>query len=62
MKPGDKVTARAFGNKKITRIVVELIENTVVICTQEEWDAAGREMRKPDGVGFPMRDIIPPSA
>jgi len=62
MKPGDKVQAKAFGNKKITRIVVELTENTVVICTEKEWRTAAQEMRKPDGVGFPARDVIPLSA
>jgi hypothetical protein len=62
MKPGDRVSAKVFGNKNVERIVVQLIDNTVVICTQEEWKAAHSEMRNPTGVGFPVRDVKPLSA
>lgn len=62
MKPGDVVIARAFGNIELTRIVCQVIGYTVVICTEEEWSAASREMREPDGVGFPVRDVKPLSA
>lgn len=57
MRPGDKVEANAFGGKKITRRLVEVVDNTAVICKEEEWQAASREMRRPDGVGFPLRDV-----
>lgn len=57
MKPGDRVIAKVYGNRKVERIFVELIDSTVVICLEEEWLQANREMRKPTGVGFPIRDI-----
>lgn len=62
MKPGDRVKAKAFGNKKIVRRVVQVFDTTVVICTESEWQAAAKEMRPADGVGFPVYDVIPLSA
>jgi len=53
MRPGDPVIAIAFGNKKIKRIFIQQIDNTIVICTKQEWDTALAEKRQPSGVGFP---------
>ena len=57
MRPGEKVKVRVFGGKTVRRVVVEQIENTVVICRPEEWYAAARENRRPEGVGFPIWDV-----
>jgi len=54
MQPGQRVIAKAFGGKKIRRVVVQITENTVVICRTEEWEAARKENRAPCGVGFPI--------
>lgn len=45
MNPGDRVVAVAFGNKMIERVFVQQIEDTIVICTREEWEAAAKEKR-----------------
>lgn len=58
MQPGDHVKVRVFGGRLVDRVVVETVENTVVICKQEEFDQAAKEMRKPEGVGFPAADIL----
>jgi hypothetical protein len=59
MRPGDRVIATAFGNKKIERVFVQRIDTTVVICTQEEWNLALLEKRSPKGVGFPFYAVRP---
>ncbi len=59
MRPGDSVIATAFGNKRIRRVFVQRIENTIVICRREEWDSALAEKRQPNGVGFPSYAIEP---
>lgn len=59
MRPGDSVIAAAFGNKRLKRVFVKQIENTVVICKPEEWRSAISENRQPTGVGFPSYDITP---
>ena len=57
MKPGDSVIAKVFGGNEVQLTVVEVTDNTVVVCTQEEWEASRREMRIPDGVGFSDSDV-----
>ena len=52
MRPGDSVIVTAFGNKKIKRVFVQQVENTIVICKQEEWNSALAEKRQPIGWGF----------
>ena len=59
MKPGDVVSVKVFGGKWVRRVVAEIIENVVVICTQDEWCRAEEENREPDGVGFPAYDVRP---
>lgn len=57
MKPGQEVVATAFGGKKLKRVACQVLENTVVICTPEEWELARRENRQPNGVGFPRCEV-----
>lgn len=59
MNPGDSVIAIAFGNKKIRRVFVQQIENTMVICNRKEWISAVAERRQPRGVGFPFYSVRP---
>lgn len=59
MRPGDKVLAKVHGGKTVRRVLVDVIENTAVICTPAEWESAIEEKRKPDCVGFPIRDVRP---
>jgi hypothetical protein len=62
MRPGDRVIATAFGNKRLKRVFVQRIGNTIVICTEEEWYLALSERRPPHGVGFPFYAVRPLSS
>lgn len=57
MKPGDAVQVSAFGPRMLERVVCQVIDSTVIVCTMEEWESATEEMREPDGVGFPRGDV-----
>ena len=57
MVTGEKVKVKVFGGKTVTRIVVDVIDNTVVICKQSEWKSAMLEGRNPVGVGFPVQSV-----
>jgi hypothetical protein len=58
MKPGEQIVVKAFGGEKLQRVVVQVIENTVLICKKEEWDAAKAEHRDPTCVGFPLSAVV----
>jgi len=54
---GQRVTVNAFGGKQLSRIVVEDIGQTVLICKLEEFDRAKAEGRPPVYIGFPKSDV-----
>jgi hypothetical protein len=60
MKPGQMIKLRAYGNEVITRQLVRLDKETVVVCRSEEYEAALREKREPVSVGFNIRDVVLP--
>ncbi len=60
MKPGQMIKLRAYGNEVITRQLVRLDKETVVVCRSEEYEAAVREKREPVSVGFNIRDVVLP--
>jgi hypothetical protein len=60
MKPGQMIKLRAYGNEVITRQLVRLNDETVVVCRPEEYEAALREKREPVSVGFHIRDVVLP--
>jgi hypothetical protein len=47
---------------EITRTVVKVLEDVVVVCRGEEYDRAMREQRSPIAVGFKKADIVSPGA
>jgi hypothetical protein len=58
MRPGETVIVRDNKGLQLTRIVVQIIETTVVICKEEEWIRAKKEGRDPICVGFPLSAVI----
>ncbi len=60
MKPGQMVKLRAYGNEVITRRLIRLNKDIVVVCRSEEYEAALREKREPVSVGFHMKDVVLP--
>ena len=57
MKPGSLVRLRAYGGE-IVRRVVTVEERGVIICLDEEWQAAKREGRDPVAVRFKLADVL----
>jgi hypothetical protein len=57
MKTGDVVSVEFFGGLVEPRIIVEVEENTAVICDKQEWEAATNEKRRPEGIRVPIVDL-----
>ena len=58
MKPGQMIKLRAYGNEVITRRLVRLDKDIVVVCQPEEYETARLERREPIGVGFHIIDVV----
>jgi len=58
LKRGALIRVRAFGGKEIVRRFLTKRNGTVLICSDEEYQLARLERRKPTCVGFPMSDVI----
>lgn len=58
MKSGDRVTVRDFYGETLERVVVEMDDRYVFVCSPSEWDLALRECREPTSVGFQHRFVI----
>jgi len=52
MKTGDLVNVQTFSDGVVQRRVVEILRNTVYICTENEWRKSVEEGRKPECAGF----------
>ncbi len=52
MTTGDLVNVQTFSDGTVKRRVVEILRNTVYICTENEWRTALKERRQPTCVGF----------
>ena len=57
MKTGDVVRVRFFGGLVEKRIVVQVEDNTVIICNVPEWESATKEKRMPDGIRVQIYDL-----
>ena len=58
LKRGALIKVRAFGGKEIIRRFLAKRNGTVLICSDEEYQSARFERRKPTCVGFPLSDVI----
>jgi len=56
-EPGQVVAAMAYGGETVIGRVVRDLGQRVVICCEAEYQAAVRDKREPDGVGFPRADV-----
>lgn len=57
MKKGQVVMVKLYGGKTAPRRVIAIKPGVVVICAEEEYLAAEREEREPQGLGFPIADV-----
>jgi hypothetical protein len=62
MKTGDLVKAQVFPRGTVVRKVVEIKEDTIYLCTEEECLSARKENREPTCAGFNMRYVHPVTA
>lgn len=58
MKRGDHVRLRGYGGEELVRRVVDETGAHVIVCTEEEYQAALKESRPPAAVGFRKTDIV----
>jgi len=58
MKEGQMIKLRAYGGKELTRRVVRLEKDMVIVCRQEEYESACSDGREPVTVGFHIRDVV----
>jgi hypothetical protein len=58
MTAGQMIEVKAYGDVILQRIVIKALTDTVIVCNPNEWEAAMREGRVPEGVGFPVSSIV----
>ena len=58
MREGDLVRVRAYGGEQVMRRLVAVRGDILLICRDEEYEAAQREGRQPLCIGFHKEDII----
>lgn len=58
MKVGDKVIVRTYSGSLVTRRVAAETDEGILICTEEEYLAAAKEQREPQGIGWPKDHIL----
>ena len=58
MEPGNKIELRAYGDIQITRRLVAVSGDTLVVCLEEEYQQAKLEGREPVVVGFPKEALV----
>jgi hypothetical protein len=58
MKTGDLVKVRTFSEGIVERRVVEILRNTVYICTENEWRISAAEGRQPGCAGFKREYVL----
>ncbi|MDP2728932.1 MAG: hypothetical protein Q8O55_00390 [Dehalococcoidales bacterium] len=55
---GKKVKLRAYGGQEIVRLVVDQKNETVYVCTENEYKKARQERREPICVGFNIKYVL----
>ena len=58
MQPGDTIRVIGDQGKELVRRLVEVRGQIVLICTQDEFEAARAEGRKPVCVGFKADKVL----
>ena len=57
MKRGDRVKLDEHGGEIIRRRVIEEKDGVIHVCLNEEFLAAEKEGREPEGIGFPLTAV-----
>ena len=61
MKNGDLIRLRGYEGQELVRRLIEVRDGVLVICREEEYQAAIREGREPRCVGFRTEYLLPES-
>jgi hypothetical protein len=56
---GQQVTVIEYGGQRLKRMVISDLGQRVIVCTADEFNRSKQEMREPEGVGFPRKDVLP---
>jgi hypothetical protein len=54
---GQEVIVLCYGGERLKRVVVADRGRSIVVCDEQEFHRAEQEKRKPEGVGFPRKDV-----
>ncbi len=58
MEIGQDVTLMGYGGKEITRRLIKVNKDTVIVCQEDEYQKALKERREPVSVGFSIKYVI----
>ena len=58
MRPGETIIVKGSKGSELQRVVVQVVDNKVRICKQEEWIKTKAEHREPICVGFPLSAVM----
>jgi len=58
MQPGQTVQVLDFKGEKLSRRIVELIGDVVLVCKDEEYEIAKRKRKLPWCVGFHKKFVL----
>lgn len=58
MSEGDLVAVSLYGGSTAIRRVIEVREDSVVLCSEEEFQKASVEGREPMTLAFPKEDVV----
>jgi hypothetical protein len=58
MEVGDRVRVRTVSGKVGVRVVVGFSEYGPILCSESEYEAATKEGREPEGLGWPEESIL----
>lgn len=60
LKTGDLINVTDFRDQMLERKIVEISDETVYVCSQEEYDLASQMGKPPIVVGFNKRYVVKP--
>lgn len=57
MQAGERVQVTEYGGNQLVRRVISDRGRVVEVCNESEWEAAQRDRRRPEGIGFPKESV-----
>jgi hypothetical protein len=57
MKMGQTVTIETFDHRLIDCRLVEVLNQTAIVCSEQEWRKALSQKREPECLGWPLSSV-----